>query len=129
MEPVIKPKLIFKSFGLKGIKFQGDPVLPPADFYVDCRGLPDGLQAFASGSSPMLQKLMEQQGILTLDAMYALIEDGLQRIPTRRSETPTPYEKPYVVAFFCAHGIHRSRGAKEILARNFRASGFDVTIE
>jgi RNase adaptor protein for sRNA GlmZ degradation len=77
-------------------------------------------------------KVMEwvkEHGAPYLDSFYQLIIDGLQQIPSRRLGKADPFERPYTVCTMCAHGIHRSRAMKYLLATQLVKDGWNVTVE
>lgn len=97
----MKPRLVLTNFGYKKFMEASKP-WPKADLYIDCRGLIDGAQVdhVAIANKPLLYSYKVQ------------IEEALNTLPTRWPGEP---ERPFHVAFFCAHGMHRSMAAKKIL--------------
>lgn len=113
------------SYGLKTGK-----ELPKADMYIDCRGLADGSKGGpgGTGDSKAMQDYVMQQSPASIISMHRLIEDSLKRIPSRRDGDKDPYERPYRVCFMCAHGIHRSRSAKNLIAGLLTKAGYEVKV-
>jgi RNase adaptor protein for sRNA GlmZ degradation len=106
--------------------------LPPADYYLDCRVVynpfHDPTLAGKTGDDLSVQ-LKVRELSPSVDAMRDLLREAIRRIPTRRKgEGKDPYEKPFVVCCFCAHGIHRSRSVKHLLSRDMIAAGFKVEV-
>lgn len=121
-------KLRLINFGLKEVQ-----EIPKADLYLDCRGIMDPSWQKGhggSGDNPSVQEKVKASSPMTIMALRNVIEEAVsgQRIPLRRSEDKDPYEKPFVVAFMCAHGIHRSRAAKHIVGDLLKKAGYNVEI-
>ena len=117
-------KIILKSYGLKS----GQP-LPPADCYIDCRGVPDPSQAIGgsglgfggNGDLPAVQTWIASHIVLL--PYREIVGDHLSKLSTRRG-VGHEYDKPFIILTMCAHGIHRSRAMKHILARELRGVGY-----
>lgn len=110
------------SHGLKRESLSdGRKVIPPADIYLDCRGLIDGhsLRADLKGQ-PYLDQ-MRIVGGSQLDGFMGQILDTIQFIPSRRASSKDPFSTPVVICFMCAHGINRSRTAKRIIFERLSA--------
>ena len=113
-------KVVFSSFGVKN-----NQPLPPAECYIDCRGVPDpskvvGLPAL-TGDSPELQEYVENN--IDLGPYISMLHQHFARLGTRKG-IGHEYDKPFRIVTMCAHGIHRSRAMKHILAKHLRARGF-----
>ena len=125
MNPSLHLKLI--SFGLKTTHGADEP---PADLYVDCRGVWDptlnGIKASKSGDTEEVQAAIK--GAAPVDAYYRMIVCGFENIPKRRRGEANPYARPYTIAFFCAYGIHRSRAMKHLIGNRLTAAGYSVEV-
>jgi hypothetical protein len=136
------PKLVFISAGWKSCKtaYPGQDendikqslLMPKADLYLDCRVIPNptfisGIGA--TGDDPRMQEWVEENAQAYVKSFSQLIIDGLQQVPSRRKGKDNPWEAPYIICTMCAHGIHRSRSMKHILARKMRAGGWNVEIK
>lgn len=120
----MKPKLVFKFMGLKPSGYQ----LPKADLYIDCRGVKEvGAPSTWDGTSNSFLNYVRVHSSASLYAMETLIAESLNHIADRRAGED-PLAKPYVVQFFCAHGVHRSRACCTILAERFRADGYTTEV-
>ena len=112
-------KLIFTNHGLKGGK-----ELPKADLYLDCRGVANPFHqaslASLTGDSKAVQNWVMMESPDTIVAFKHQIEEGLTRIPIRRRDEADPYSRPFTICCMCAHGIHRSRAVKHILASYYK---------
>lgn len=120
-------KLIFQSYGLKTSK-----PIPKADLYFDCRCVVDGSGAKGiggTGDSKAMQDYVKQMSPMSINGFVGQLREGIARIPDRRSDRPDPFDEPFVVLCMCAHGIHRSRSVKNILADRFKADGYNVVVE
>ncbi len=107
-----------------GIKREGYK-LPPADLYLDCRGIPNpfregGRLAGMSGDAELVQEWVEARAQDQIASFLDQISAGISSLPTRRAGKD-PYADPFRVCLFCAHGIHRSRAMKHILYRMLRS--------
>lgn len=114
------PRFIFLSAGVKN----GLGNLPLADLYLDCRSMVNpyheaGLGGL-TGDDPRVIAFVEEQNTPVINAFLALIWETLERIPSRRRSRPDPFLAPIRVCCVCAHGIHRSRAMKHILARRIQ---------
>lgn len=111
--------------------------LPPADLYIDCRGIPNPVYAKTlggqSGDVKVVQDWVKANAGKEINNFTEQILNSIPQIPTRRNHGDDPFEKPYVVAFLCAHGIHRSRSMKNIIGERLKGmtkiDGKDFTIE
>jgi RNase adaptor protein for sRNA GlmZ degradation len=107
--------------------------LPPADLYLDCRVIPNPYLVTELGEftreDTKVMEWVKEHGAPYLDSFYQLIIDGLQQIPSRRLGKADPFERPYTVCTMCAHGIHRSRAMKYLLATQLVKDGWNVTVE
>ena len=124
------------NFGLKAAGWDmGDRIaMPKADFYIDARGLPDGAMNApgVSGDDPIQQEWlkaeMAKQGI-HLSTYVRLALDAIYAIPHRRRQMTDPYTKPFIIACFCAYGLNRSRGLKNLLAPELQAQLNELMID
>lgn len=124
------------SHGLKkwGVEEDGKIVgygVPKADLYIDCRGirehdLPDHDRG---GTATTFQAAVEAESAETIHAILRLIAFSLPQIRSRRIEDKNPYNRPYVVCFMCAHGVHRSVATKHIIARKLKGVGHEVVVK
>lgn len=108
-------------------------LLPKADLYLDCRVIPNpflvkGVGSF-TGENPIVQQWVLEHGQLFISSFSQLITDGIAQIPTRRKGKDDPFAAPYVICTMCAHGIHRSRAMKHLLADRFRKGGWNVEVQ
>ena len=115
------------SYGLKSNKGdagKGYRSIPIADFYIDCRGVPDDKNRVAG------ETLHETiSACLALVGMEEQLLDSLDFLESRRSDEADPFARPYVVCFLCAHGMHRSVTCKKILGDWLSAAGWTVEVE
>lgn len=119
------PKLILRNKGIKS-----GPI-PPADLYLDCRALYNpfhDLSCEGSGDLPSVQALVWKHSEGSVRAMAKIVEEAITRIPVRRREAADPFEEPFVIVCLCAHGIHRSRATKYLLADLLKDQA-SITIE
>ena len=131
----MKEKLTLQllSYGLKsnkGSAVQGYRSIPIADFYLDCRGVPDDKNRVRVSFQETLNltKTIETFGAASLDAMFDLILESIEWIESRRSDEEDPFARPYVICFFCAYGMHRSPTCKKILAERLIDDGWKVEV-
>lgn len=106
--------------------------LPLADLYLDCRVLPnpvfiDGIGS--TGDDPKMQSWMDANALPFIEAFEALICDGIAQIPKRRAGKEDPWAEPYIICFMCAHGIHRSRSMKHVIAKRLKSYGYTVEVK
>lgn len=112
-----KLPLVFFNCGVKGLK-----KMPKADLYLDCRGLANpSIAGLGGGDDPTVQEWVLANSDISPYIM--LIEDALSRMTTRRGPGHE-YDKPFRILTMCAHGIHRSRAAKHILAKWAKSNGY-----
>lgn len=117
VETKFKLPITLISFGVKS----GKP-FPKADCYLDVRGAADPSFAVAgNGDDPAVQKYV--MGFSSITPYLEVISEHLRRLTSRRGEG-NEYNKPFVVCCMCAHGIHRSRAMKHILASMLRNNGW-----
>lgn len=112
--------IVFHSFGVKsGQEF------PKADLYLDCRGVaePSGAGLSGTGDNPDVQDWVNLNS--NLSPYFDMVIGGISRLSTRRG-VGKEYEKPFTVVTMCAHGIHRSRAVKHILAKTLRGTGWGM---
>lgn len=120
-------KLVFQSYGLKTAK-----PIPKADLYFDCRCVVDGSSVpnvGGTGDSKAMQDYVKAMSPMSINGFVGQLREGIARIPSRRSDREDPFADPFVVLCMCAHGIHRSRSVKNILAERFKADGYQVVVE
>ena len=112
-----------------------DKIVPGADFYIDCRGIQE--HGLDRNFPDLYQVQMEQHSKVTLDAMEAMIIDGLRHLHARRGGTTkhgntddliSRSGEPYTVCFMCAWGCNRSPNTKAVLAKRLRAKGYQVEL-
>jgi rhodanese/phosphatase family RapZ-like protein len=130
-----QPKLILRSYGLKSNKGKAEDgfrSIPVADLYIDCRGVVEkGVAGHATGGATTAF----QEGVLagspaSITSMHRLIEDSFQTVSTRRENSdPARKDDPYVICFFCAHGMHRSVACKHLLGERLKKAGYQVEIK
>ena len=141
----IKQQLTLKliSFGMKATK-----EWPKADLYLDCRALPEpdsfkspsgdhlstqdaigiGDIATASMVQAYFQNPDDDPLPSVIGAMLSIIAQAIAHLQRRRAGED-PFSRPFVVAFFCAHGIHRSRSGKNIIADDLKKLGYNVEVQ
>lgn len=124
------PSIVIFSTGLKSATS-----LPKADLYLDCRPMANPFHepklAAMSGDAEIVQDwVRERSGDLIL-AFLQQINDTLKTLPLRRANSSSgkTMADPLLVCCFCAHGIHRSRATKHILAREIKALGGKVEVK
>lgn len=124
------PAVILFSTGLKSAAS-----LPKADLYLDCRSMANPFHepklAAMSGDAEIVQDWMREKSGETILAYLQQIKDTLITLPLRRANSSsgkTP-DDPLTVCCFCAHGIHRSRATKHILARELKQLGGKVEVK
>lgn len=120
-----KLPLVFFSFGVKSEKKE----FPKADLYLDCRGVANPSHGGPAGNGDDIDVQLWVAVHSTLNAYCEMIQMALSRMTARRGEGKE-YEKPFRIGCCCAHGVHRSRAVKHILARWAKLAGHvDVTVE
>ena len=131
---VSKARIQLISFGLKAVSEEVTEThrvakLPKADLYLDCRAVADfsgGDVSHAGGEIGTNQDTVLSKSAPAITSFHRIVEDALQWIPARRAEAKDPYKEPFVVACFCAHGIHRSVATKHLLFARLKKAGLDV---
>lgn len=108
-----------QSFGIKS----GQPFPLGIDLYLDCRGVIDPSQNGIAGNGDNLEVQAFVKHNSATFAYFDLTLQGIYRLTTRRGEGKE-FDKPFQVLTMCAHGIHRSRAMKHILAEWLRDIGF-----
>lgn len=110
--------ITLRSFGVKS----GEP-FPPAELYLDCRGLANPIYGGPSGTGddPKVQGWVANFSDITL--YFRLVEEAFSRLTTRKGKGKE-YDAPFRIVCMCAHGIHRSRSLKHILAGWLRMEGY-----
>ena len=131
--PKAKLTLRLISYGLKtnkGNAGNGFRSIPVADFYLDCRGVPDDKNRIRVSfqETLSLRKSIESFGAASLDAMFDSILESIEFLESRRDDRADPFADPYVVCFFCAFGMHRSKTCKQILAERLVEDGWKVEV-
>lgn len=117
----------FISYGVKN-----GQELPKADCYLDCRGVPNPVfnhSLSGSGDDPDIQKWVVDELGSGLGFYTGIINQGVAKLPLRRNGEHDPYERPFKVCTMCAHGIHRSRAMKHILAQYYHLIGYHVEVK
>lgn len=131
----MKLKLVLQSYGIKtnqGKAEDGFRSIPVADLYIDCRGVVEkGISMRASGgASPAFQAGVLKGSPMSITSMHRLIEDSLFTVETRRENSAkTETERPYVICFMCAHGVHRSVACKHLVGGLLTKAGYEVEIK
>lgn len=110
--------LIFFSFGVKG-----DKEFPKADLFLDCRGVANPSHGGPPGSGDDLDVQMWVAEHSNLRPYVEMVKMALSRMTARRG-VGNEFEKPFRIACMCAHGVHRSRSMKHLLARWARLVGY-----
>lgn len=121
-----KLKIILFSEGIKANK----GVLTPATLIVDCRILahPAALQADTKLDGG-LEKWIVKNNWAEMVTITDLIHEGLDKTLMRRNGKKDPYEEPFTINFFCAHGMHRSVSAKNYMAGVLKDTGWKVEVK
>lgn len=125
-------KLVFTSHGVKTAQTKDHFYLPKSDLFIDARSVVDGSKgagAGATGDDPKMQAYVAQLSPMSVQGAIGQVREAIARIPDRRSDRVDPYDEPFVITCLCAHGIHRSRSMKNILAKRFLADGFNVEVK
>lgn len=124
-----KVKIVCKSWGLKAQPEINHCRLVPAeaDLIIDCRGIKE--HGLDRNNQLLFQEQIRLNNPGTIQSMVELIMDSFAQIPARRSEKEDPYSNPYIVVFVCAHGMHRSKNTKHVVAFRLRELGYSVTVE
>lgn len=121
----LKTRIELSNVGLKMIG--GVAGLPEADFYIDARGLPDGVGR--KGSDLQSQSNIDwvkSQIDLASYTQYAL--DAIHRIVTRRRDKKDPFAEPFRIVIFCAFGMHRSPALRDLLAQSLSELGYNAKV-
>lgn len=122
----IKIKLF--SFGVKAVpKVDGSPVMPPADYYVDARSVIEPSMNTSAGTGDDLSLIKVVENNSDVESICNLVRESIGRIPARRGDKA--YDKPFVIGVFCAHGVHRSRATKHIIADDLVSRGYQVEVK
>lgn len=123
------PEITLISTGLKS-----GAALPKADLYIDCRPMANPFHepklGAMSGDAEIVQEWVEARSPDLVQAYLQQIKDTLETLPLRRANSSsgkTPND-PLIICCFCAHGIHRSRATKHILARKLKGLGGKVKV-
>ena len=123
-----KLKVEFFWHGLKRINGGEDHyVLPKADYYVDCRVIPEKGILGMSGTDPSFLAGVMEKAPFTIRNICALVEEAADLILARRNDLVDPYSKPFRVCFYCAYAIHRSRAGCTLVAERLRKKGYNIT--
>jgi hypothetical protein len=105
--------------------------LPKSDFLVDCRSVanPFHVPALGALTGDDLKIQLWVRDHSNVKAIMATVEEAISRIPVRRNNQPDPYKEPFEICCFCAHGIHRSRAMKHIIASELNLKGYTVEVK
>lgn len=112
-------KIELFNFGVKHEK-----EFPKAELFLDCRGVANPSHSGGpngTGDDPEVQAWVAKNSDLSPYTM--MVEDAFSRLITRKG-AGSEFEKPFRIAAMCAHGIHRSRAIKHLLARYLQNSGY-----
>lgn len=125
-------KLIIK---LRSVGFKTgawEKAVEKAHFILDARCVKDpSAKGFPSGDSIETQNYVSQQNPDAIMGLKDILTGAINAIPTRRRDKEHPYEDPFVVLCVCAHGIHRSRAVKHIMAKwlFMGTTGIDLPVQ
>lgn len=101
------------------------------DLFIDCRSVanPCYIEQFggAGGTQQNVRDWVRDN--TDIEAHMRIVCEALSRIPIRRNDKEFPYEKPFVIHCFCAHGIHRSVSMKFIIGAALTIKGWRVEIK
>lgn len=120
-----KIKIEFFSFGIKNV-WNGKGNMSQADLYLDCRGVANPAYSGLSGCGDDLVVQAWVDSFTDLGPFLDMIEEAISRLEVRRGKGKIS-EKPFVIACFCAHGIHRSKAMKHILADRIKKGALGYT--
>lgn len=115
--------IILRSIGLKA----NGGVLPAAHFYLDARHIIDPSKEFAaSGDDLKVQEYVMAHDSGAIAASLSSLRTAISCIPSRRRNRSAAdiWKDPFEVLCVCAHGVHRSRALKHIMARKLKLAGF-----
>lgn len=112
------PQLTLISTGVKS------GPLPKADLYLDCRVIRNPFHVpelkGASGDDAKVQKWVMEANPEIYKRFVETVDDLIDTLPARR-QGEQPFERPVVVCFMCAHGVHRSRAMKNLVGYALQA--------
>lgn len=104
------------SFGVKNLAVHDS--FPKAELYLDCRGVTDPSLTpgapVGNGDNPDVQEWVEFHN--DISPYTQLTIRAMQRLVSRRG-VGHEFDSPFRILTMCAHGIHRSRAMKHILAK------------
>lgn len=137
MESIDKSKLKIVTFS-EGIKAKGGN-LTPATLMVDCRiiresnnGLPEDRKFTdprMSGSDVNFRTWILENNMDEIENILGTVQYGLDKLLHRRNGKKDPYEEPFTINFFCAHGVHRSVSTKIIISNILKKNGWNVEVK
>jgi RNase adaptor protein for sRNA GlmZ degradation len=108
--------VVLRSVGFKTAAFE--KVMKDTHFIVDCRGVLDpSHKGMGSGDNVDVQDYVFMHNQPAVQSIYGMVESALNCITSRRSDKEDMWKDPFNITFVCAHGIHRSRATKHIVAR------------
>lgn len=110
-------EIVLRSFGVKSGKD-----FPSADTYIDCRGIPDPSHyTSGNGDDPAVQQWVKEK--IDLGLYYELVMQHFSMLTLRKGQG-NEFDKPFIILCMCAHGIHRSRALKNLLAASLKGNGY-----
>lgn len=110
--------LVFGSIGVKGLE-----KMPKADLYLDCRGIANPSHGGPSGTGDEVDVQYWVATHSNIKPYCEMVEMALSRMTARRG-AGKEFEKPFKILCMCAHGVHRSKSMKHLLARWAKLSGY-----
>ncbi|MGE3341450.1 MAG: hypothetical protein AB7J46_06175 [Candidatus Altimarinota bacterium] len=104
--------------------------IPQADYFIDCRCVPEhGLKHSGKGGKNLdLQNEMQEFAPHVFALMVDQIVQALERIEARRSHKKDPYGEPFKIGFLCAWGQTRSVASCAIVSRELTKLGYQVKV-
>lgn len=122
----LQTRIELSNVGLKMIG--GVKGLPEwADFYIDARGLPDGVGR-KPGSENWTSNVDWVKSQIDVGSYLQIALDAIHRVKTRRKEKKDPYAEPFRIVIYCAYGMHRSPALRDILAQELTNLGYNATV-
>lgn len=107
--------IILRSVGFKTSLFE--KVIADTHFIVDARGIEDpSHHGMGTGDNKDVQDWVYLHNQPAIEAMYGMVEAAINCVTSRRSDKKDMWKDPFNITFVCAHGIHRSRASKHIVA-------------
>lgn len=110
--------LIFTSIGVKGLD-----KMPKADLYLDCRGIANPSHGGPNGTGDDIDVQLWVATHSNIKPYCEMVEMALSRMTARRG-AGKEFEKPFKILAMCAHGVHRSKSMKHLLARWAKLDGY-----